>query len=150
VAVVVVAHEAVVAVVVVAYCKVRQQLAVDQPLLPLVYPVAEVVHRVQLAAMPADQAWPAHHFLRSAPLVAVVVVDDFPGRPQQSTHLVIFNKMVNLEVQEAEEEDIVLHQLAMQADRACPGKDSRADKVEFHQPLHHCNPIPAARGEAVV
>lgn len=39
---------------VVAYCKVRQQLVVDQPLLPLVYPVAVVVHRVQLAAMPAD------------------------------------------------------------------------------------------------
>jgi hypothetical protein len=56
VVVVVVAHEAEVAAEVVAYCKVRQQLAVDQPLLPLVYPVAEVVHRVQLAAMPADQA----------------------------------------------------------------------------------------------
>ena len=79
-----------------------------------------------------------------------MVAEDFPDRPQQSTHQVIFNKMVNLEVQEAEEEDIVPHRLAMQAEQACPGKDSRADKVEFHQPVHHCNPIPAARGEAVV
>ena len=50
------AHEVVVVVAVVAYCKGRKQLAVDQPLLPLVYPVAVAVHRVQLAAMPADQA----------------------------------------------------------------------------------------------
>jgi hypothetical protein len=82
--------------------------------------------------------------------VVEVVAEDFPDRPQQSTHQVIFNKMVNPEVQEVAEEDIVPHRLAMQVGQACPGKVHRADKVEFHQPLHHCNPIPAARGVAVV
>ena len=49
-----VAHAVAVEVAVAAYCKVRPLLVVDQPLLPLAYPVAVEVHRVQLAAMPAD------------------------------------------------------------------------------------------------